>query len=101
MTAGPFVLRFTPEAAETHNELKNSPSHAVKYKKVLKTLRLLSENPRHPGLHTHKYRTISGSDGKDVWQSYVENRTPGAWRIWWQYGPGNGEITVVSMLDHP
>jgi hypothetical protein len=43
-----------------------------------------------------------------VWGSYVENRTPGTWRIWWMYGPNeirdNQTIAVITVLDigpHP
>lgn len=101
MSDAAFVLHFTPEADETRLELKKSKAHAVTYKKVLKTLKLISRDPRYPGLHTHKYRTVKGDDGSEVWQSYVENKTPGAWRIWWQYGPESGEITILSLMPHP
>jgi hypothetical protein len=43
-----------------------------------------------------------------VWDSYVENRIPGAWRIWWMYGPDeirdNQTVAVITVLDigpHP
>ncbi|MGQ0717546.1 MAG: hypothetical protein ACT4NP_09575 [Pseudonocardiales bacterium] len=43
-----------------------------------------------------------------VWDSYVENRTPGAWRIWRMYGPDEirdnqtvAVITVLGIGPHP
>lgn len=36
-----------------------------------------------------------------IWQSYVENNTPGAWRVTWVYGPKAGQITIVSFHSHP
>ena len=36
-----------------------------------------------------------------VWESYVEQDTPAAWRVWWYYGPAKGEITVVDLAPHP
>jgi hypothetical protein len=39
-----------------------------------------------------------------VWDSYVENRTPGAWRIFWQYGPDEAGLRVITVLyigPHP
>lgn len=33
-------------------------------------------------------------------QSYVENNTPGAWRIFWEYGPGARQITVLAVSKH-
>ena len=35
-----------------------------------------------------------------VWQSYLENNTPGAGRIFWVYGPGREEITVIGVEPH-
>ncbi len=55
----------------------------------------------HTGLHSHKYHSITGPNGEDVWESYVENRTPGAWRIWWIYGPDADTLTVVTIGPHP
>ena len=31
----------------------------------------------------------------------VENRTPGAWRLWWCYGPEADTITLVTVGPHP
>jgi hypothetical protein len=50
---------------------------------------------------SHKYASIWGPDGEEVWESYVENRTPGAWRIWWIYGPAADTLTIVTIGPHP
>lgn len=94
-------LRFTGEAANVLKDLADSPSDSVKLKKVRKTLGLLEQNPRHPGLNSHKYQSVKSVDGSDLWESYVENHTPGAWRIFWIYGPGAGHITIVTIGPHP
>lgn len=93
-------LRFTREAAHVLESLK-SPNYAKKLKKVRKALGLLEDNPRHPGLSSHKYQSIRGQDDSDVWESYVENHTPGAWRIFWQYGPDESNITILTIGPHP
>ena len=31
----------------------------------------------------------------------VQNRTPGALRIFWCYGPKQGEITIFAITPHP
>jgi hypothetical protein len=36
-----------------------------------------------------------------IFQSYLENNTPGAGRLFWAYGPGQGDITVLAMEPHP
>jgi hypothetical protein len=36
-----------------------------------------------------------------VFESYVQNRTPGAYRVFWCYGPEQGQITIVAITPHP
>lgn len=101
MNAPPFQLVYTDEARAVLMDLER-PRHSVKRKKVLKTLRLLRDiGPAHPGLNSHKYHSRSGPQGEDLWESYVDDRTPGAWRIWWIYGPEDDMITIVTLGPHP
>ena len=94
-----FQLKFTSEAK---NELEAlSKQDPKKYKKVLKTLGLMETNLRHPGLKTHKYDSLEGPNGEEVFEAYVENRTPGAFRVFWFYGPNQQEITVLAITPHP
>ena len=72
-----------------------------KYKKVVKCLGNLESNPRHAGLNPHRYRRLDNVHGEKIWESYVENRTPGAYRLFWHYGPDDGEITIVAITPHP
>ena len=59
----------------------------AKLRKVRRALSRLEQNPRHPGLHSHQYESFPGLDTDvKVWDSYVENKTPGAWRIFWEHG---------------
>ena len=71
------------------------------YKRLGKAMSLLSINPRHPGLQTHDIDALTRRYGMKVWQSYLENNTPGAGRIFWVYGPGREEITVIGVEPHP
>ena len=91
-------LLFTPEASAVLDGLAEDP---VKLKKVRKALAFLEANPRHPGLNSHQYESLGGPNGEKVWESYVENDTPGAWRVWWWYGPGQREITILTIGRHP
>ncbi|MDA8358423.1 MAG: hypothetical protein M0Z95_19525 [Actinomycetota bacterium] len=72
-----------------------------KHRKVVKCLALLEQDPSYPSLNSHPYQTFKGPNGEPVYESYVEQHTPGAWRVWWFYGPANGEITVVDLGPHP
>lgn len=73
------------------------------FKQVHKTLELLQNNPRHPGLRTHDYHSLPHpySRSEKVFEAYVQNRTPGAYRVFWCYGPGKGEITIIAITPHP
>ncbi|HSZ30197.1 MAG TPA: hypothetical protein VK784_10640 [Pseudonocardiaceae bacterium] len=105
---GSYQLRFATPARETLDLLDGSPQYAATLRKVRRALGLLQINPRHPGLHSHQYENFPGAPKAKVWDSYVENRTPGAWRIWWMYGPDeihdNHTVAVITVLDigpHP
>ena len=70
-------------------------------KQMGKAMWLLSQDPRHPGLRSHEIPPLSARYGTKVWESYLENDTPGAGRIFWVYGPGQGQITVIGLEPHP
>ena len=74
---------------------------AALYKKWGKALKLLSENPRHPGLRTHDIEPLTQRYGMRVWQSYLENRTSDAMRMYWVYGPDRQSITIIGLEPHP
>lgn len=71
------------------------------YKKWGKALKLLAENPMHPSLQSHEIPPLTRRYGMKVWQSYLENKTSGAMRMFWVYGPGMKEITVIGLEPHP
>lgn len=94
-----FSLQFTTIAAQTLEDL--AKSDPKKHRKVIKTLALMETNRRHPGLKTHKYSSLSGPKGEEVFEAYVENKTPGAFRIFWYYGPSSGLMTILAITPHP
>ena len=96
-----FTLNFTPTAKETLKELKEDAGLKKRYKAVVKTLRLLSENPKHPGLQAHPYYSISGPKGEKIFEAYAEQKTPAAYRVFFYYGPSKGEITIFAITPHP
>jgi hypothetical protein len=96
-----FDLKFTIQASAVLDELEQNPALAKRLKAVRKALAYLESNPRHPGLNTPKFTSISGPNGEDIFEAYAENQTPGAYRIFWFYGPGKNVITVVAITPHP
>jgi len=96
-----FALCFTSASIETLDELKHSSSLKKRYNAVKKALKLLSNNPRHPGLQTHPYYSIFGPNREKIFEAYAEQDTPAAYRIFFYYGPKRGEITVFAIMPHP
>jgi hypothetical protein len=114
-----FVLRWTEEAAAEYARLKAKAEAALGvrlqkarakssrdeglFKQVHKCVSLLAENPRHPGLHTHEYHSLPHPfhPQEKVFEAFVQNRIPGAYRVFWCYGPEAGQITVIAITPHP
>ena len=101
-------LRFTYEAEAQLNGLGANPSKKSLHKQVLKTLGLLELDTRHRGLHTHEYKSMTGARGERLWEAYAQNDTPGAYRVFFHYGPDEGQgrkriavITIVTITPHP
>jgi hypothetical protein len=97
----PFQLDFTDQAISDLKLPERNPANAKRLKSVRKALGYLQTNPRHPGLNTHKFISLSGPKGEDVFEAYAENQTPGAYRIFWFYGPGKDVITVLAIMPRP
>jgi len=53
------------------------------YRKIRKALKHLEQNPRHPGLHSHEITSLTRMYAVRIWESYLENKKPGARRIFW------------------
>ena len=71
------------------------------YKKWGNALKKLSSDPMYPSLKSHEIAELSRRYGMKVWQSYLENKTSGARRMYWVYGPGQQEITIIGLEPHP
>jgi hypothetical protein len=101
-------LVFTPTADRQLDELEAQASKTGLLRQVRKALGYLETNPRHPGLQTHEYTSFSGVHGEKVYEAYAQNKTPGAYRIFWHYGPDEQSgkkripvITIIAITPHP
>lgn len=98
---GPFRLKLTPNALAQREMLERTDP--ARFKKLNRALQHLKDNPRHPGLHAHKWDTLKGKapDGGDMWTAYLENKTPSAWRIFYFFDTRDpGLIYVTSIEPH-
>lgn len=102
-------LRFTPTADEQLSELETKPALKGVLKQVRKTLGYLETNLRAKSLQTHRHNALSMRYGREIFEAYAQNDTPGAYRVFWHYGDdevdGKGNriaiITIVAITPHP
>lgn len=95
------TLRYTEDAKDTLLQLKNDPSKKRILKDVIKALRYMETNLRHPSLNTHEYYNLKGPNGEKIFEAYAQQATPGAYRIFWYYGPGKNVLSIVAIIAHP
>jgi hypothetical protein len=96
-----FELQFTKQANEDLHQLENNSALHKRLKAVNKTLGYLETNPKHPSLNTHKYTSLKGPLGEEVFEAYAENKTPAAYRIFWYYEPKKKQLTIIAITPHP
>jgi hypothetical protein len=112
-------IKWTEEAGEQYKKIKDAAQEAKKnrlqknltkaskqeglFNQVAKTISYLGADTRHRSLNTHEYDGLENPNDKKqkVWEAYVQNNTPGAYRVFWCYGPKNGELTIISITQHP
>lgn len=95
------TLRYRPKAAEQLQKLIDDPSKKIILNAVIKALKWMKENLAHPSLKVHMFKGLFGPNNEKIFQSYAQNRTPGAYRILWYFGPNKGEITIFAIIPHP
>ncbi len=114
-----FTPVWTARAQKTYDELKAKAEASLKarrrakktkatkdeglFKQIHKCIQHLIRNPKHPGLATHEYHSLANPydrKGK-VFEAYAQNDTPGAYRVFWCYGPDRRQITIVAITPHP
>ncbi len=71
------------------------------FKNLGNCLRKFSADPRYPGLKFHEIDSLTNRYGMKVWESYLENKTAGAMRIFWVYGPDREDIIIIGLEPHP
>ena len=103
-----FKIRMgVPEMEALWNDLstrkqvgKLDKSEEKFFKKWVKALGYLSENPKHNSLASHAIDELTRKYRSKI-QSYLENKTPAAGRMFWAYGPDKGDITILAVEPHP
>jgi len=105
---GTSRLRFTEGALQTLESPASQKAESGLHRQVCKTLAFLETDTRHLSLRTHLFSSLAGPGGAKVCEAYVQNRTPGAYRVFFCYGPDGVEsgkriaiITILAITPHP
>ena len=94
-------------AASLQRRRRDKKAKATKaeglFSQVCKSVELLLSNPKHPSLNTHEYDSIEHPYDRrqKVFEAYAQSKTPRAYRVFWCYGRGSGEITIIAITSHP
>lgn len=99
-------LRFKSTANEQYITIQRDPAQEGLLKQIRKTLGYLETNLRATSLQTHKYESLTKRYGREVFEAYVQQNTPTAYRVFWHYGPDEigekGErIYIIAIISHP
>ena len=95
-----FKLMVSDEAKLKLKKLEKDKSKIGVLKQVRKVLGFMETNLKHPSLNTHKFYGVPCTLG-DVFETYAQNKTPAAYRIFWAYGPGKSDIYILDITPHP
>lgn len=98
----PFELDRTDAAAKQLEALDADQGLFRQAKAVKKALGLLQADPNYPGLNVHPMKGETCPHGDTLYTAYAQNKTPGAWRIFFCYPPSQrGRILIVAITPHP
>ena len=71
MTKSDYELKFTEDADLDMAELKSDNSKRAVAKAVVKSLKFMKVNLKHPSLNTHKYDEMEGPNGRERFLSLM------------------------------
>ena len=93
MTADNYEVRYTRTARDDLTKaLKKWPQKRKKVKTAVD--RLKEHGPNYPSFRTNRMQGLRASE-EPIQISYVENGTPGAWRIHWSW---YGDVIVIVYI---
>jgi hypothetical protein len=95
----PSRVTLSPGVDAWLRTAKDQPALGSRFKKVKKAIKnLRNVGPSYRGFHTPAMKHLPAHDGRKIWNSYIESRTPSARRMYWIYDDGG--IYVLSIGPH-
>ena len=114
-----FTLKWTAEADRQYRELRDR-AEQVAHARVAKRWKKSSRDEglfkqvqkarscceKTPGTRAFKHTSIArwstpSRKTEKVFEAYAQDQTPGAYRVFWCYGPERGEMTIIAITPHP
>ena len=92
----PEMKEFWDDLTLKINNKSATKEEKILHKKLSKCFTSLKKDPRYPSLHSHEISELTSRYGVKVFESYLENHTFVAGRIFWVYGPFKQCITVIA-----
>lgn len=108
-----FKVKYANKKLESKmNELEQrckdkeaSEVEKIYFEKVQDTINTLKRDPHDNSLHTQMIKNSRNIYGYPVFESYVENDTPGAKRMFWRYNKKKKRIKdtiyILLIIKHP
>jgi hypothetical protein len=104
-----YKLRFTFTADRQLAGIENDHALEGVFKQIRKTLGYLETSLRVKSLQTHEFESLTRRYGHKVFEAYIQQNAPSAYRIFWHYGPDETDkkgkriavITIVAITSHP
>ena len=96
-----FKIFLTDEFRLQLKTIKDNPAQSGIEFQIKAAITKLAHSPKYKGLNSHKFSSLNEKYACEVWESYVQNNTPGAWRIFWRYGKEKDMITLLLVTPHP
>ena len=97
----PEGVELSPDVDVWFRLAKDTPRLREKFKKAKKAVKNMRDiGPHYPAFETHPMKTLKGPGGSTIWNSYVENRNPNTWRMYWVWKGSVVYILSLGPHDH-
>ena len=97
----PDGVVLSPDVSAWFEMARSTPGLAVKFRKAKKAIKnMRDDGPHYPAFETHQMKILKGPGDRPIWNSYVENHTSGAWRMYWVWKESTVYIVSIGPHDH-
>jgi len=97
----PEAVELSPDVDAWFRSAQGTPRLQEKFKKAKKAVKNMREvGPHYSAFETHQMNHLKGPGGLTIWNSYVENHTSNAWRMYWVWRGSTVYVVSIGPHDH-